>query len=578
VFVDTETIRLLWPEIILIFMASWIYLAGAFQPQPVWWTWFSLAVYGIVAYVLLVAEASMWTDPSLAGVSGPLRIDYMGYVLRCFAVLVGVLFTLIGARGSKQNLTSEFLATVMLLVVGLMLVARANDLVLLFVSLELISIPTYVLLYLGRRDRANSEATIKYFFLSILSSALFLYGLSFLYGIAGTTTLCGVVDQASLQSVTFDFNAESMDANGDGKVAKSEVPQQMQQRWARLDTNNDGFIDKKELEESVSVAIAPIALVLLMAGLGFKIAAVPFHFYAPDVYQGCSNSNAGLLAVAPKIAGIVAILRLLVVAMPSIAGIGWQLAIVLALLTMTVGNVCALWQTNIRRLMAYSSIAHAGYMLIGVAVAFAFHDGTTSASGGTSGTLFYLLVYVCASLGTFATLVVLGSSEHEVSGVDELSGLARQRPFIAAMMAVFMFSLAGIPPLAGFWGKLSLFSSAVNTATAASDNDSFAWWFTVLAVGGALNAAIAAAYYLRIVARMYFRPAQSDLPARGGIGARTAMVLCVGMVVGLGLFPRLAIRVTHFAEAAVAPSVAVQRQSPAIIPSPRLAHEQPARD
>ncbi len=527
-FVDIETIRLLWPEIILIVMASWIYLAGAFQPQSTWWTCFSLAVYAIAAYVLLGAEVSMWTtDVTLVGVSGPLRIDYMGFVLRCFAVLVGVLFTLMGARSSNRNLTSEFLATVMLLVAGLMLVARANDLVLLFVSLELISIPTYVLLYLGRRDRANSEATIKYFFLSILSSALFLYGISFLYGIAGTTTMCGVAGQESLQSL-------------DSSIVSSEL----------------------------SVAIAPIALVLLMAGLGFRIAAVPFHFYAPDVYQGCSNSNAGLLAVAPKIAGIVAMIRLLVVAMPWIADIGWQLAIVLALLTMTIGNVCALWQTNIRRLMAYSSIAHAGYMLIGIAVAFAFQEGSSSASGGVSATLFYLLVYVCASLGTFATLIVLGSTDHEVSGVDELAGLARHRPFLAAIMAVFMFSLAGIPPLAGFWGKLTLFSSAINTATAASDNASFAWWFTVLAVGGALNAAIAAAYYLRIVAWMYFRPAQTDVPASGGIGANAAMVLCVALVLGLGLFPRLAVQATHFAEAAVAPAIAVTNQSPAKIPSP----------
>lgn len=531
-YVDSETIRLLWPEIILIAMASWIYLAGAFQPQRVWWTCFSLAVYGVVAYVLVGAESSMWAvDTTRAGISGPLRIDYLGFVVRCFAVLVGVLFTLLGTRGSNKNLTTEFLATVMLLVAGLMLVARANDLVLLFVSLELISIPTYVVMYLGRRDRANSEATIKYFFLSTLSSALFLYGLSFLYGIAGTTTLIGAAGQASVQSVTLG-----------GSAAGGEL----------------------------AAALAPIALVLLTAGLGFKIAAVPFHFYAPDVYQGCTNANAGLLAVAPKIAGIVAILRLLVVAMPWIADMGWQLAIVLAVLTMTIGNVCALWQTNIRRLMAYSSIAHGGYMLIGVAVAFAFHEGTP-ASGGVSSTLFYLLVYVSASLGTFATLVVLGSAEHEVSGIDELSGLARRHPAIAAALAICMFSLAGIPPLAGFWGKLTLFTSAVNTAIAPSSNASFAIWFSLLAVAGALNAAIAAAYYLRIVARMYFRPVQTELPASGGIGARAALVLCVGLVLGLGVFPYAAVEVTHLAETAVMPASAVPNQASATIPQVQLA-------
>ncbi len=530
-FVDAETIRLLWPEIILIAMASWIYIAGAFQPHRVWWTCFSLAVYGVVAYVLLGTESTMWSaETALVGISGPLRIDFLGFILRCFAVLVGILFTLIGARGSSRQLTSEFLATVMLLVAGLMLVARANDMVLLFVSLEMISIPTYVLLYLGRRDRANSEATIKYFFLSILSSGLFLYGLSFLYGIAGTTTLVGMMGQESVQAAAAGFVQEG-----------GELYQ----------------------------AMAPIALVLLMAGLGFKIAAVPFHFYAPDVYQGCSNANAGLLAVAPKIAGVVAILRLLVVAMPWAADIGWQLAIVLAVLTMTIGNVCALWQTNLRRLMAYSSIAHAGYMLIGISVAFAFHEGT-SASGGIGATLFYLLVYACASLGTFAVLVALGSKESEVSGLNELAGLAGQRPALAAALAVFMFSLAGIPPLAGFWGKLTLFSSAVNTATATADNASFAAWFTLLAVAGALNAAIAAAYYLRVVAKMYFRPAQGDLPANGGLGAQAAVVVCVVLVLGLGLFPRIAVQVTHLAEAAVAP-VDPGSLSAAAAPLPRLA-------
>ena len=146
------------------------------------------------------------------------------------------------------------------------------------------------------------------------------------------------------------------------------------------------------------------------------------------------------------------------------------------------------------------------------------------------------------------------------------------------MMAVFMFSLAGIPPLAGFGGKLTLFSSAVNTATAASDNASFAWWFTLLAVGGALNAATAAAYYLRIVARMYFHPAETDVPASGGIGARAAMVLCVGLVLALGLFPHLAVEVTHLAETAVVPATDVTNQSPAMIPSPQLAHDQRVND
>ncbi len=254
-----------------------------------------------------------------------------------------------------------------------------------------------------------------------------------------------------------------------------------------------------------------VGMVLVVGGLGFKIAAVPFHFYAPDVYQGTTNTNAGLLAVVPKIAGIVALVRLVSTTLPPDTAIGWQLALVLAIITMTVGNVCALWQRNIRRLLAYSSIAHAGYMLIGFAVGLAAPE-----LGGIAAMLFYLAVYALASLGTFAALTYLSSQQHEVSDMGELSGLSRAHPWIAGAIAVCMFSMAGIPPLAGFWGKLALFSGAIRLAVA--DAGSISTWFLLLAIVAALNAATAAAYYLRVIGAMYFRPATSTPPAEGGPG------------------------------------------------------------
>ena len=187
-----------------------------------------------------------------------------------------------------------------------------------------------------------------------------------------------------------------------------------------------------------------IGLVLVVAGLGFKIAAVPFHFYAPDVYQGTTNINAGLLAVAPKIAGILALIRLVLAIVPADVHVGWQLMWVLAIVTMTLGNVCALWQKNLRRLMAFSSIAHAGYMLIGLPVALA-----SASSGGIGATLLYLVVYVLAALGVFAALAYLSDDQREVSSVSELAGLARSRPWVAAALAVCLFSLAGFRPWLG---------------------------------------------------------------------------------------------------------------------------------
>jgi NADH-quinone oxidoreductase subunit N len=497
VYVDFDTIRYLWPEVILVLIATWIYLGGTIQPNRGWWTTFSLAAYAVSAYVILWKEGHYWSSGgSEAFMNGPIIVDFLGYVFRCLAVTVGALFTLIAASNARRELASEYLASLMLLVVGLMLVARANDVIFLFVSLELISIPTYVLLYLGRRDRATSEATAKYFFLSILSSALLLYGLSFWYGLTGSTTMAGLAEGATA-------------------ATNSEI--------TRAFASQPVFVY--------------LALVLLVAGLGFKIAAVPFHFYAPDVYQGATNTNAGLLAVAPKLAGILALVRLLVLAFPQAASFGWQLSLVLAILTMTIGNICALWQQNLRRLLAYSSIAHAGYMLIGISVAFAATESETVGQGGITATLFYVFVYTFASLGTFATLVFLGSDVHEVNGVDELAGLGRSRPWVALALSVFMFSLAGIPPLAGFWGKLTLFFGALRTAMAAPESQ-IALWFTILAIAGALNAAIAAAYYLRVIAVMYFRTPHRALPACGGWGSWFTMAFCAALIVGVGIMPR----------------------------------------
>lgn len=512
--VSLETIRYLGPELLLMILASCMYLAGAFQRGRSLWTGVALAGYVIAAVLMQFSEAAsgvVWEVQATAvTTSGPIVVDYLGYWLRCAALMVGVIFTLVAARAANERLASEYMATLMLLVLGLMLVARANDLILLFVSLELISIPTYVLLYMGPPGRVTSEATVKYFFLSILSSALFLYGVSLLYGITGTTTL---VSDASIPSIQ---SAEP------GSVTAAM---------------------------GLGTTLAPLALVMLLAGLGFKLAAVPFHFYAPDVYQGSTNANAGLLAVAPKIAGIAAMIRLLVVAMPWLDAFAWQLTIIVAAVTMTLGNVCALWQTNLRRLMAYSSIAHAGYLLMGIAAAFALGQGS-GAQGGVSAALFYLLVYAFASLGTFAALTHLGSDGKQVSKIDELSGLARSQPAMAGCLALFMFSLAGIPPLAGFWGKFSLFMGVIGTASETNSAE-LPSWFIGLAIIGALNAAIAAGYYLRVVATLYFQPENARLPAEGNWGTWVATVGCGALVLIVGLFPSYLASASRAAEDSV---------------------------
>lgn len=508
--VDVQTIRCLWPELLLVVCAAGIYLGGTLRAGRTSWVSLALAVYGSAAALILATE---WRGGEhllrTAAVTGPLAIDHLGLVARCVALFVGVLFTLLAARGPRRELTAEFLGTLMLLVAGLMLVARAHDLVLLFVSLELISLPTYVLLFLGRHDRVTSEATLKYFYLSILSSALLLYGLSFLYGLTGSTRLPAI----TAQIVT------------DAGVTLPVV--------AQLGINPDRLIC--------------LALVFVTAGLGFRLAVVPFHFYAADVYQGATHANAGLLAVVPKMAGVLAFVRLLVTGFPQAAALAWELLLVLAILTMTVGNVCALWQQNLRRLLAYSSIAHGGYLLIGLAVALAGSQQVGDHSGGIAATLAYVVVYSLAALGSFAAFAYLGGRQQEVSGVEDLSGLSRTHPWPAAILTICLFSLAGLPPLAGFWGKLWLFLGAVQTATGATTLH-LSVWFTVLAVAGMLNAAIGAAYYLRVIAVMFFRAPHRTLPAQGGFGSGVVMYSCAALIVMVGIAPGFVLDLARDAE------------------------------
>ncbi len=541
-FNTSETIRLLLPEIILAAMAMAIYVAATFQGgrNREAWSLVAVATYAGAALILLMQSGStvqvgaskgtawqLWAG-GLSSSTGPLVIDFLAYGFRWLALVLGVLFTLTVSRLADRESAGEFIATLMLLVVGMMLVSSANELVLLFVALELISIPTYVLLFLGRRDRASSEATAKYFFLSVFSSAILLYGFSFLYGLTGTTNLAELWQRAGTSLV--------------GAPTNSLFPL--------------------------------IATVLIFAGIGFKIAAVPFHFYAPDVYQGTTSANAGILSVAPKVAGIVVLIRLSLVLQPFAADFVWQLSMALAVFTMTIGNVCALWQNNVRRLLAYSSIAHAGYLLIGLAAGLA-----ASQSHGIAATLLYVFVYSLATFGAFAALAHLGSERTEVNNVDDLAGLGRRRPAAAAALAVFMFALAGIPPLAGFWGKLTLFTSAVSAAqysTAAVST-----WFVVLAVAGAVNTAVAAAYYLRIVSVMYFRPPVGALPAKGGSGAWVVMIGCALLVVIVGVAPNRVVQYSEMAEGALLkpttqPAAAVQDK--VVPPAIRTASSLPTQE
>lgn len=501
---SAETIAVLIPELILVLAATFIYVAGAFLPNKKFWA--GLGVLAIIASAAALTgqyDKLFWPNgaeqPTLvANIGGPLAVDLMGQYVRLLALVVGAALLLTSARPQNEELVPEVIGTILMAVAGVMLVGGSRDLVMLFLGLELISIPTYILLFLGRKDGSSSESAAKYFFLSILSSGITLYGFSYLYGVGGST---------------------------------------------RLDEIQTALTAALKTADSAPL-FAQLALVLVTAGLGFKIAAVPFHFYAPDVYQGTTHANAGFLAVLPKIAGIVALVRIVSVALPGTEETAVRLLLILSMVTMTLGNVTALWQDDVRRMMAYSSIAHAGYMLVGLAVAAVVSSaarGTdakliASLAGvdGIGATLFYTVAYSLATAGLFACFAYFGGPNRSLDKLDDLAGVGRTSPGVALAAAVFLFSLAGIPPMPGFFGKLELFYGAIQVGLSESK---LAPWFIALAVVGMLNAAISAAYYLRLIGAMYFRTPEGAEAKPAGLGPWAAVVVCTLTSVAMMLSP-----------------------------------------
>ncbi len=504
-----ETFTVLLPASILTVAALICFIGGTTRTSKLVWgpvSLLSLAVAAIALCALPQLLAQVTQGQPIASLK-VVHFDPLARIFQFLAVIIGTLFAGMAFRQQADDESApEFYGLLLTLISGLMVVASANDLVLMFLGLELISIPTYILIYLGKRDARCQEAAAKYFLLSVLSAAVLLYGLSFLYGMTGSTNLTTIRD---VLQKTYGVN------NGVMPIA------------------------------SVS-KLGIVALVLIFAGLGFKLAAVPFHFYAPDVYQGTNSWNAGLLSIIPKAAGLIALIRIVSYTMVGYEGFGQTVALILALVTMTAGNVLALLQTNVRRMLAYSGVAHAGYMLVGIAVgfweswnpSFRIDPKLLGLPIGIQAALYYLIAYSIVSAGLFAVLVFLARPGKEIEHIEDLTGLWKSQPWLAIATTIFLFSLAGIPPLPGFWGKLALFGGALSVRDLSGaipyPNPSF----VVLAVVGMLNAAIAAVYYLRIIALMFLHDPLSTPQPRGGRPAMAAVTLCAIVTVALGLQSR----------------------------------------
>jgi NADH-quinone oxidoreductase subunit N len=370
---------------------------------------------------------------------------------------------------------AEFATVLVFAMTGAMLISASADLLLLFLGLELMVLPGYLLAGYHKTDSYSTEGAIKYFLLGSFSSAIFLFGLAFVWGLTGTTRIDGVA--ASL-----------------ARVASGELP--------------------------FSPGLA-MGFAFLTTGVAFKIAAVPFHYWTPDAYQGSPTPVTGYLSVGPKVGAFALILRLFVEALGSMKADWLPVVVVLAAVTMTLGNLVALTQDNVKRMLAYSSIAHTGYMLVGLA---AYAGGQAA---GLEGLLFYGAAYSFMNLGAFAVIAALQKKAGVTSSLATFAGLIRREPALTFLMTLFLLSLIGIPPTAGFFAKVLIILPAVQAGG----------WVAFLAVLVVLNAAAAAFYYLRVIVYMYMRDPVTDAPALphgrllwGGLAVATALTIILGLV------------------------------------------------
>ena len=431
--------------------------------------------------IVLWGEVSSEADGRMIGVMGALSIDKFALFFKFLILGVSGLLLAASVDYARRlpGLRGEFIGLILLSATGMMLLASATELITLYVALELSALPMIALATFRMTPRGG-EAGLKFLVLSGVSSALLLYGMVLVYGITGTTYL--------------------------------------EEIGTALATPMDSSIPFG----SIGLLVAAI---LIVAGFGFKVSAAPFHMWAPDVYQGGPTPVVAFLSVASKAAGFAVLLRVFYTAFPS-ADLDWSMLFaVLAVVSMTLGNLMAMVQSNIKRLLAYSTVAHAGYMLVGLAAVAARIevDGTAAGPGSL---LFYLGAYAVTNLTAFFVVMVV-ASKLEAWEIDDYSGLSRRSPFLAGALALALVSLIGIPPTGLFIGKIFLFTSAMQSG--------LAW----LAVAGVVNSVISAYYYLRIARLMYVGEPSDDKKLKVSAVFGLALVVSAVSVLALGVAPRL---------------------------------------
>jgi len=462
----------LLPELILVALVLTVITVDLFLSRANKWLLTPLTVAGLI---LAGAACVVVWGINETVYAGFYEVDDLSVFFKAATILIGIITVLFAPSYLivRRIPLGEFHMILVSALLGMCVLASSSDLITLFLGLELMTMPSYLLTGLHKTDRYSNEGGLKYFLLGSFASAIVLFGISWLYGITGTTNIAEIA------------------------VA---------------------------LEGQMSGALL-VAIGFLMVGGTFKIAAVPFHYWTPDAYQGAPTPITGFLSVGPKLGAFALLIRVFAEALAPLRADWLGIFLVLTVLTMTLGNVVALTQVNVKRMLAYSSIAHTGYIMAGLA-AYANAGSADAATQGIESVLFYVLGYAVMNIAAFAVVGMLQRDTSRFGGLNSFAGLASRSPGRAAAMGILMLSLTGIPPTVGFFAKLYVLLAAVEAGLA---------WLAVVLV---LNAALAAFYYLRVVVYMYMRDPEPDpAPIDTSPFGSVALALSVAGVLILGLFP-----------------------------------------
>ena len=463
--ISKAEILILTPEIFMLTMASMILIVDTFSQDPLRKVTYYLTQLTLVLTAILVFI--FWPEQTVYAFGNSFISDGMSVVLKIGVFVIGLFVFLYSHEYLKEHgwLKGEYFVLGLFAILGMMILISAYSLLTVYLGLELLSLSLYAMIAMHRESTAASEAAMKFFVLGAIASGMLLYGMSMIYGVTG-----------SLELATIATNIES-------------------------DADNPLLV---------------FGLVFILVGIAFKLGAVPFHMWVPDVYQGSPTCVTLFIASAPKLAAFAMAMRLLVDGLQPLVD-DWQgMLIILAVLSMAIGNIVAISQTNIKRMLAYSTIAHVGYLLLGLL------SGTPS---GYAGSMFYIITYALMSMGAFGMVILLGRKGFEADELAHFKGLNERSPWFAFIMLILMFSMAGVPPFLGFWGKWFVLKELVDAG--------FVW----LAATAVFFAIIGAYYYIRVIKLMYFDKADSMTAIKASKQMRFALSVNGLALLILGLMP-----------------------------------------